>query len=94
MTGPIAVVEAAFTPFELSPPQALVVRVILPKPGLPQRVLAAELSIARPTATCAVDFLETQGLVERRGRDVMDARVGARKTRVGRQQMQDFRSYI
>jgi DNA-binding MarR family transcriptional regulator len=59
----------AFTPFELSPPQAFMLRVILAKPGLPQRELATELSIARPTATRALDFLETKGLVERRGRD-------------------------
>lgn len=59
----------AFAIFELSPPQAFMLRVILAKPGLLQRELADELSIARPTATRALDFLQTKGLVERRGRD-------------------------
>lgn len=59
----------AFAIFELSPPQAFMLRVILAKPGLLQRELADELSIARPTATRALDFLQTKGLVERRRRD-------------------------
>ena len=59
----------AFAIFELSPPQAFMLRVILAKPGLLQRELADELSIARPTATRALDFLQTKGLIERRGRD-------------------------
>lgn len=59
----------AFAIFELSPPQAFMLRVILAKPGLLQRELADELSIARPTATRALDFLQAKGLVERRGRD-------------------------
>jgi DNA-binding MarR family transcriptional regulator len=59
----------AFAMFELSPPQAFMLRVILAKPGLLQRELADELSIARPTATRALDFLQTKGLIERRGRD-------------------------
>lgn len=59
----------AFAVFELSPPQAFMLRVILAKPGLLQRELADELSIARPTATRALDFLQTKGLIERRGRD-------------------------
>jgi MarR family transcriptional regulator, temperature-dependent positive regulator of motility len=49
----------AFAVFELSPPQAFMLRVIL----------ADVLSIARPTATRALDFLQTKGLIERRGRD-------------------------
>lgn len=59
----------AFSMFGLSPPQAFMLRVILTKPGLLQRELADELSIARPTATRALDFLQTKGLIERRGRD-------------------------
>ena len=59
----------AFAVFELSPPQAFMLRVVLAKPGLLQRELAEELSIARPTATRALDFLQSKGLVERRGRD-------------------------
>ena len=59
----------AFAIFELSPPQAFMLRVVLAKPGLLQRELADELSIARPTATRALDFLQTKGLIERHGRD-------------------------
>lgn len=59
----------AFSMFGLSPPQAFMLRVILAKPGLLQRELADELSIARPTATRALDLLQTKGLIERRGRD-------------------------
>lgn len=59
----------AFSMFGLSPSQAFMLRVILAKPGLLQRELADELSIARPTATRALDFLQTKGLIERRGRD-------------------------
>ena len=59
----------AFSMFGLSPPQAFMLRVILAKPGLLQRELADELFIARPTATRALDFLQTKGLIERRGRD-------------------------
>jgi len=59
----------AFSMFGLSPPQAFMLRVILAKPGLLQRELADELSISRPTATRALDLLQTKGLIERRGRD-------------------------
>lgn len=59
----------AFAVFELSPPQAFMLRVVLAKPGLLQRELAAELAIARPTATRALDHLQAKGLVERSGRD-------------------------
>ena len=59
----------AFAAFELSPPQAFMLRVVLAKPGLLQRELADELSIARPTATRALDFLQSKGLIVRRGRD-------------------------
>jgi DNA-binding MarR family transcriptional regulator len=59
----------AFVVFELSPPQAFMLRVILAKPGLLQRELADELAIARPTATRALDLLQTKGLIERCGRD-------------------------
>ena len=59
----------AFAPFALSPPQAFMLRVVLAKPGLLQRELAAELAIARPTATRALDHLQAKGFVERSGRD-------------------------
>ena len=59
----------AFATFDLTPPQGFMLRVVLAKPGLLQRELAAELAIARPTATRALDHLQAKGLVERSGRD-------------------------
>jgi MarR family transcriptional regulator, temperature-dependent positive regulator of motility len=59
----------AFADFDLSPPQAFMLRVILAKPGLLQRELADQLSIARPTATRALDFLQSKGLIQRRSGD-------------------------
>jgi DNA-binding MarR family transcriptional regulator len=56
----------AFAGFELSPPQAFMLRVVLARPGLLQRDLAAELSIAKSTATRALDFLAAKGYIERR----------------------------
>ncbi|MFM0220978.1 MarR family winged helix-turn-helix transcriptional regulator [Paraburkholderia dipogonis] len=55
----------AFEPFDLSPPQGFMLRAIIDRPGLLQRELADHLSIARPTATRALDFLETKGYVVR-----------------------------
>lgn len=61
----------AFAPFDLTPPQAFMLRAILDHPGLLQGELAASLAIARPTATRAMDGLEGKGLIARRrsGRD-------------------------
>lgn len=56
----------AFKPFDLSPPQAFLLRAILDHPGLAQRVLADALVISRPTATRALDGLEGKGLIDRR----------------------------
>lgn len=55
----------AFRPFDLTPPQAFMLRVVLEKPGLLQHQLAETLDIARPTATRALDGLVAKGLVER-----------------------------
>lgn len=57
----------AFAPFELTPPQAFMLRTILDQPGLLQRELAASMVISRPTATRTLDGLVAKGLVERRG---------------------------
>lgn len=56
----------AFKPFELTPSQAFILRVILSKPGLLQRELADEMGISRPTATRTLDGLAAKGLIERR----------------------------
>ena len=56
----------AFAPFELSPPQAFMLRAVLDRPGLLQKELSDEMSIAKSTATRALDFLVAKGYVERR----------------------------
>lgn len=63
----------AFAPFGLTPPQAFMLRAVLARPGLLQRELSAELSIAKSTATRAFDFLEAKGYIERRS-GMADAR--------------------
>ena len=60
---------SAFALFELSPPQAFMLRAVLAKPGMPQRELAAAMSIARPTATRALDFLQAKEFIVRSSRD-------------------------
>jgi DNA-binding MarR family transcriptional regulator len=61
--------SGAFQVFGLTPPQAFMLRAILNRPGLLQSELSNELSIARPTATRALDGLEVRGYVERRATD-------------------------
>jgi MarR family transcriptional regulator, temperature-dependent positive regulator of motility len=58
----------AFAPFELTPPQAFMLRAVLDRPGLLQGELADAMKIARPTATRALDGLEHKALVQRRNR--------------------------
>ena len=55
----------AFAPFDLTPPQAFMLRALLDQPGLLQRELSSALSISRSTATRALDHLEAKGHVER-----------------------------
>jgi len=56
---------AAFAPFDLTPPQGFMLRVVLARPGLLQSELAGELRIARATATRGLDGLEAKGLIHR-----------------------------
>lgn len=56
----------AFAPFQLTPPQAFMLRAVLARPGLLQKGLSDELSIAKSTATRALDFLEVKGYIARR----------------------------
>jgi MarR family transcriptional regulator, temperature-dependent positive regulator of motility len=56
----------AFEPFDLTPPQAFLLRVVLDQPGLKQYEIANTLTISRPTATRALDGLKAKGLIERR----------------------------
>jgi DNA-binding MarR family transcriptional regulator len=55
-----------FEAFELTTPQAFMLRAVLDRPGMLQSELSEELSIARPTTTRALDGLEQKGYVERR----------------------------
>jgi len=56
----------AFALYELTPPQAFMLRAVLSRPGLLQRELSETMSIAKSTATRALDFLVAKGYVERR----------------------------
>lgn len=56
----------AFAPFELSPPQGFMLRVVIERPGLLQSQLAEALTISRPTATRLLDGLERKSLIGRR----------------------------
>lgn len=56
----------AFEPFDLTPPQAFLLRAVLDRPGLMQYELASALTISRPTATRALDGLKAKGLIQRR----------------------------
>jgi MarR family transcriptional regulator, temperature-dependent positive regulator of motility len=63
----------AFAPFDLTPPQGFMLRAVLDQPGMLQRELAKAMSIARPTATRALDALEAKGYLVR-GRTDGDGR--------------------
>ena len=56
----------AYKSFDLSPPHAFLLRVVLAKPGLMPRELAAELSLSRSTVTRFLDSLEKRGFLERK----------------------------
>lgn len=56
---------ATFRPFDLTPPQAFMLRAVIEQPGMLQHQLASLLDIARPTATRALDGLEARQLIER-----------------------------
>ena len=56
----------AYKPFDLSPPHAFMLRVVLAKPGLMPRELAKELSLSRSTVTRFLDSLEKRGFLVRK----------------------------
>ncbi|MEO7731763.1 MAG: MarR family transcriptional regulator [Kofleriaceae bacterium] len=60
---------AAFAPFELTPPQGFLLRLVLDQPGRSQRELAEAMTISRPTATRVLDGLERRTLIVRRASD-------------------------
>ena len=59
--------SVAFARFDLTPPQAFLLRAVLAQPGQSPHQLAALLVIARPTVTRLLDGLERKGLITRRG---------------------------
>ena len=56
----------AFESFDLTPPQAFLLRTILDKPGLLQGEYAKGMVISRPTATRALDGLMAKSLIVRK----------------------------
>ena len=55
-----------FEAFDLTTPQAFMLRAVLDRPGMLQSELSEELAIARPTTTRALDGLEQKKYIERR----------------------------
>jgi MarR family transcriptional regulator, temperature-dependent positive regulator of motility len=55
----------AFQPLGLTPPQAFMLRAVIAAPGSLQSELAEAMAIARPTATRALDALESKGMITR-----------------------------
>jgi DNA-binding MarR family transcriptional regulator len=56
----------AYSPLDLTPPQAFMLRLVMDQPGLLPHEVADQLAISRPTATRLLDGLEAKRLVERR----------------------------
>jgi len=56
----------AYSQFDLSPPHAFLLRVVLAKPGLLPRELADELNLSRSTITRFLDSLEQRDLLIRK----------------------------
>lgn len=56
----------AYKSFDLSPPHAFMLRVVLAKPGLMPRELATELNLSRSTVTRFIDSLEKRGFLVRK----------------------------
>ena len=56
----------AYRRFDLSPPHAFLLRVVLARPGLYPRELAKELNLSRSTVTRFLDSLEREGYLIRK----------------------------
>ena len=56
----------AYKEFDLSPPHAFLVRLVLSNPGILPREIAEELSLSRSTVTRFLDSLEKKGFLERK----------------------------
>lgn len=55
----------AYKPFDLSPPHAFLLRMVLAKPGLMPRELAEQLHLSRSTVSRFLDSLEKRDLLQR-----------------------------
>lgn len=60
----------AFKPFDLTPPQAFMLRAVLDQPGLKQYEIASTMVISKSTTTRALDGLKEKGLIERRSSEL------------------------
>lgn len=58
--------DKEFKKYDLSPPHAYLLRLVLAKPGLLQREIAVELGISKSTVTRFIDSLEEKGLLSRK----------------------------
>lgn len=58
--------EEAYRQFNLSPPHAFLLRLVLAEPGLLPRELAERLQLSRSTVTRFLDSLEQRGLLLRK----------------------------
>ena len=56
----------AYRAFDLSPPHAFLLRLVLAKPGLLAHELATELNLSRSTVTRFLDSLEKRGYLSRK----------------------------
>lgn len=56
----------AFSLFDLTPPQAFMLRAVLDQPGQSHSELAQAMFIAKPTVTRALDGLAAKAMIERR----------------------------
>jgi len=56
----------AYAGFDLSPPHAFLLRVVLNQPGIPPGELASALGLSRSTVTRFLDALEQRGYLTRR----------------------------
>lgn len=60
----------AYRQFDLSPPHAFLLRVVLAQPGLLPRQLAGELNLSRSTITRFLDSLEKRNLLVRKPTEI------------------------
>lgn len=60
-----AIWDEAFSEYELTPPQAYLLRLVLAQPGMTQQAITQELQLNKSTVTRFVNQLEKKGLLIR-----------------------------